>query len=94
MSGYIKNVLPVLMRRFNGSKLVFLMGSDVALSISRWPDADLLCKNNELVVAMRQDDNLSEVKAVLALLPVQPDKILIFESPHPDLKSSLLKVKV
>lgn len=61
----ISQTLPELEKEFTGAELVFLIGSDVALHVTDWPDVKALVSRYTLVVGMRKDDTEVRVKQAL-----------------------------
>lgn len=70
------------------SRLNFLVGSDVALTLARWQDIEQLVQTCQFVVGMRDGDDESEVKQVLARLHAD---YMIIKVPFPAVSSSHLR---
>jgi len=87
----IKTTLPRLQKRFPDAELVFLAGSDVALTMGQWPNVDQLFKQSELVVGMRSIDKLVDVELALTSWSVHPRKCIIIESYAPQVSSSSIR---
>lgn len=51
----IAHTLPLLLRRFKGSKLYFLLGEDVLGHLSHWPHVATLLKNVTLLIGCREN---------------------------------------
>jgi len=88
--GSIKLVIPRLREIFKDSKLVFLMGSDVAITVPGWPDLGSLTQDNELVIGLRNKDQKTTLDEILLALTPKPDALKIIEAPYPDVSSTLI----
>ena len=86
-----RTLLPRLNRDFLGEQLVFLMGSDVAATLPKWPDLRDLCTHNELIIGMRDGQTTKDIQAILERLPVQPSKYMIIDSHFPQVNSSAIR---
>ena len=49
----MNETLPMLRNRFEGDKLFFIMGDDVARHIAQWPQLEVLAEQVELVIVQR-----------------------------------------
>lgn len=87
----VEYTLPRLRRRFANDQLVFLFGSDTARQIIDWPLAERLLRRDELVVGVRQRDNLKELEAAIGNWPVRPKALTIFESHSPAVSSRKIR---
>ena len=50
----VKRTLPKLNKMFNGSKLVFLFGSDKIPGMANWPDIDKLLNSCEIIIGLEK----------------------------------------
>ncbi len=73
----VPHTLPVLETKFPSDQLVFLMGSDVALTIYTWPEIDRMLSRCELVVGMRDKQDEHDIETALRSLPVKTRYSLI-----------------
>jgi nicotinate-nucleotide adenylyltransferase len=64
----IKNTLPELRRIGQGSKLVFLIGSDVACHLHTWEGVAQLLSETELAIGLRDRDSSQEIHHVIRQL--------------------------
>lgn len=87
----VKRTLPQLQQAFPDSQLVFLVGSDVAPSIPKWPHADQLLKQSELVIGVRSGDETETLKAMVASWSPMPRAVTIFDSYAPGVSSRIIR---
>lgn len=87
----VKRTLPQLRKRFPGSQLVFLFGSDIVPVLGGWPDAAQLLKDNELVIGIRSRDNRENVRKTVESWPSQPKSVIIFDSYAADVSSGIVR---
>jgi nicotinate-nucleotide adenylyltransferase len=87
----IARTLPELRRRFAGSELVFLFGSDVVPSIGEWPNASRFLTDLELVVGIRSRDNREDLKRIVEAWQPQPRSVIMFDSYAPDISSGIIR---
>jgi nicotinate-nucleotide adenylyltransferase len=84
----VTDTLPQLRRQFPGAQLALLMGSDVVAQLADWPGITTLLAAMELIVGMRQADNVAELHVVLDKLQA---KYHLIPSPNPSLASSHIR---
>lgn len=87
----VRRTLPALERVFRDAELIFLMGSDAALSIPAWPQAERLLSSSELVVGVRSLHQHEEVAREVANWDVSPKSLVIFDSFAPGISSSKIR---
>jgi len=87
----VERTLPELQRRFKGAELVFLFGSDVLPRLRDWPKADLLLKQSELVIGLREQDDRDKLHAIIEAWPTPPKALTMFESYAPDVSSGRVR---
>lgn len=87
----VKRTLGMLQSMFMNSELVLLMGSDTALSIPTWPQADQLLKSCELVVGVRSEHQHEEVERQVREWDVTPKALTIFDSFAPHVSSTQIR---
>ncbi len=87
----ISKTLPQLRALFPDDKLVFLMGSDVAMSVLDWPLANRLLEACELVVGVRSQHQHDSIAANIDSWDVQPLGLTIVDSFAPDISSSVIR---
>lgn len=87
----VSRTLPALRRKFEGSELVFLFGSDVAQGLADWPSAGRLLDDGELVIGIRSRDNREALRAIIEAWPARPRSVTIFDSPAPDISSGIVR---
>lgn len=76
----VERTLPRLEQKFGTRQLVFLFGSDVVSTIMKWPKAERLVKECELVIGVRSEDNAEIIKQQISDWPIQPVDLVIFTS--------------
>jgi nicotinate-nucleotide adenylyltransferase len=72
-----------LRSQFDGAQLVLLMGAEQLESLPAWPGADRLWTGCELVLALRAESNLAEVRTQLAGLPLATARVHLVPAPSP-----------
>lgn len=87
----VRRTLPTLQQIFPNTDLVFLMGSDAALSIPQWAYADRLLKHSELVVGVRSNHQRAEVAKTVEAWRTKPRELVIFDSYAPHISSSKIR---
>ena len=85
-----QKTLPKLQKQFPRSQLVLLMGSDTAISLSTWPGIEQLLGQCELVIGLRSNQRMDEVRAALNSLPMH-SKTTIITSIAPDVNSARIR---
>jgi len=86
----VGRTLPKLQHLFPGAELVFLVGSDVVLSMARWPLIGRLFENAELVIGMRHKQTVAAVKATIAAWQ-DPPPVTLINSHAPEVSSSSVR---
>lgn len=87
----VKTTMPRLQRKFTGSQLVFLFGSDVVPTLPAWPQAEQLLQTTELVIGVRHGDKVADIKRQIEHWPIQPKALSIFTSFAPQVSSSQVR---
>lgn len=87
----VQRTLPKLESMFNKKELVFLFGSDVAKTLADWPDVDRLFDTSEIVIGMRSNDNLIQIKQIIENWSTHPKAITVFDSYAPDVSSGKIR---
>lgn len=87
----VARTLPFLRKRFPGSKLVFLFGSDVVPGMAAWPKAERLLEDGELVIGLRHTDKREDIHRIVENWPVQPSMVTIFPSYAPEVSSGKVR---
>lgn len=87
----ISRTLPRLRQIFPGATLVFLLGSDTALTVPAWPQAERLLKTSELVVGIRSQHQQAHMQQSVAAWKVQPSQLTIIQSFAPDISSHQIR---
>jgi len=87
----VKRTLPQLQKRFKGEQLIFLFGSDRAVSIPQWDYADRLLQQCELVVGMRQGDRAADLKREIESWGQPPLALTTFRSYAADVSSGKVR---
>jgi nicotinate-nucleotide adenylyltransferase len=84
----VADTLPRLRQQFPGAQLTLLLGSDVVSRLADWPGITALLTAMELIVGMRQADDVAELQVVLDKLQA---KYYLVPSPNPNLASSHIR---
>lgn len=87
----VARTLPRLQQQFDSAQLVFLCGSDTVVGLPKWQNADQLLTVAELVVGVRSDDDVDELKKVLESWQRQPRALTVFTSYAPTISSSRIR---
>jgi len=87
----VQRTLPKLQQHFAGSQLVFLFGSDIVSGLPNWTHIEQLLQQSELVIGLRQQDDLETVKQQIEGWAVQPKVLSIFTSYAPHISSSSVR---
>ncbi len=87
----IGRTLPLLQVLFGGAQLVFLMGSDTALSVPQWQHSQRLLASCGLVVGVRSEHQSQEIDAAIRGWAVLPSSLTILESYAADVSSSQVR---
>jgi nicotinate (nicotinamide) nucleotide adenylyltransferase len=83
----VNKTLPKLQKQFAGHQLVFLFGSDAAVTIPHWPNVEKLLKSSEIVVGLREQDARAGIESRIAAWPVAAIHTTIFTSFAPEVSS-------
>lgn len=87
----IERTLPNLRQIFNEQQLVFLFGSDNIASMMDWPNVEQLLTKCELVIGVRNQDDIQTVKRSIMDWPIQPVNLIIFPSYAPHISSGSVR---
>lgn len=87
----VERTLRRLRTLFPEAEFVFLLGSDVAVSLSSWPQFDVLLARSEMLIGMREQDELRDIEAAIAGWPVHPSEIIILDSYAPGVSSRVIR---
>jgi nicotinate-nucleotide adenylyltransferase len=87
----IERTLPKLKALFAGDQLVFLLGSDVLPKIISWPNVNRLLKSSELIVGLRSNSSVDDIKQSIDSLPVPPKGVTYINSYAPGVSSENVK---
>ena len=87
----VMRTLPQLKSLFPDVDLVFLMGSDSALTIPAWPGAGRLLACCELVVGVRAEHEFTYIDQTIRSWPVLPCSLKVIDSYAPDISSSRIR---
>lgn len=87
----VERTLPQLQQEFPVSRLVFLVGSDVAPTIPSWPHAKQLLKQSELVIGVRSGGDTETLKSMVASWKPMPRAVTIFDSYAPAVSSRVIR---
>lgn len=64
----VASTLPLLQQAFPGDSLIFLIGSDIAKTLDRWPDIADLLQSTSLAIGMRSGDDQQQITDLLQRL--------------------------
>lgn len=76
----VKRTLPKLETMFPGSRLVFLVGSDVAEQMGQWDHLERLFATSEILVGIRDMDDGDRLQGIIAGWDVQPLNAHVIQS--------------
>ena len=87
----VKRTLPELQKRFRGSQLVFLFGSDIAVQIPTWSHSKQFLKVAEIVIGLREEDDEDQLRQALSTWTVRPTALTLFRSHAPSVSSGRIR---
>jgi nicotinate-nucleotide adenylyltransferase len=87
----VRRTLNVLRQVFGNAQFVFLMGSDTALTIPSWPNADQLLSSSELVVGVRSTHQHAQLEEAVSTWATAPESLILFDSFAPHVSSSRIR---
>ncbi|HEX8227432.1 MAG TPA: nicotinate-nicotinamide nucleotide adenylyltransferase [Candidatus Saccharimonadales bacterium] len=87
----VTRTMPQLQTLFPKATLVYLLGSDAALTVPHWPHAAQLLRSGELLVGVRSEHQHHEVEAAIDSWAVQPRHLTIVDSYAPDISSARIR---
>lgn len=87
----VERTLPQLQKRFAGSQLVLLFGSDIVPGLADWPNVGQLLKDAELVIGIRSRDDHAGLRKIIEAWPTQPKAVTMFDSYAPDVSSGVVR---
>jgi nicotinate-nucleotide adenylyltransferase len=87
----VRRTLPLLQSTFQGAELVLLMGSDAVETLPFWPYAERLLRASELVIAVRSEQQRSDVESLIGEWEVAPQSLTILDSFAPYVSSSRIR---
>lgn len=87
----VERTLPKLRKAFPDSQLVFLFGSDVVGDLPDWPRVERLLKDSELVIGLRQGDEVVVIKELISEWPQAPIDLILFDSFAPHVSSGRIR---
>lgn len=64
----VSKTLPILQQHFIGANLTFLIGSDVAEQLAKWPGIEELVQSVNFAIGMRENSNTKQIKSQLSIL--------------------------
>ena len=80
--------------KLKSTTIAFLMGSDVAKTLNKWPNLRAVTEDCELVVGLRGNDNDGDIRALLKSLKYKPKNWIIISSPLPYESSTITKERL
>lgn len=87
----VKRTLTRLETQFPNDQLVFLLGSDLMASLPTWPHIDRLFETTELVIGVRDGDELEAIRQIIDAWKYKPQAITMFTSFAPKVSSSKVR---
>lgn len=91
----VTRTLPQLRKKFPKVQLYFLMGSNNVMDMNRasWSEKSIerYFKAGNLIVALRNEDDLKSLELSLASLPSNPKEITIISTPNKSISSSKIR---
>lgn len=95
MSFNVTRTLPELRKNFPSSQLYFLIGSNNArdMNSSNWSEDSInrYFKAGNLIIALREEDDLESLKRSLANLPSSPKEMIIITTPNKSVSSTKIR---
>lgn len=90
----VRRTLPLLQGEFRNAELVFLMGSDAAITVPHWDRADRLLIAGEIVVGVRQDLDIAGIEKIVSSWKTKPKELIVFNSHAPHISSSHIRTAI
>jgi nicotinate-nucleotide adenylyltransferase len=87
----VSRTLPQLRKRFGGSDLVFLFGSDIVPGLAEWPHAAQLLAGGEVVIGIRSRDSRENLRTIIEGWDPQPKSVVLFDSYAPAVSSGVVR---
>lgn len=87
----VERTLARMQRQFQGSRLAFLFGSDVALQLADWPQAEILLQKSEVIIGLRQAGSRDRLERVIDDWKRQPPALYMLTSFAPDISSRQIR---
>jgi nicotinate-nucleotide adenylyltransferase len=91
----VTRTLPQLRKKFSTSELFFLIGSNNArdMNSSNWSEDSInrYFKAGNLIIALREEDDVGSLKRILASLPSSPREMTIISTPSRSVSSSKIR---
>jgi nicotinate (nicotinamide) nucleotide adenylyltransferase len=86
-----ERTIPRLRHIFPDEQLVFLFGSDIVSNLMNWPKAESLLRHCELVIGVRDQDDVIKIQKQISEWPIQPADLIIFTSFAPHVSSGSIR---
>jgi nicotinate-nucleotide adenylyltransferase len=86
-----ERTIPRLRHIFPDEQLVFLFGSDIVSNLMNWPKAESLLRHCELVIGVRDQDDVIKIQKQISEWPIQPADLIIFPSFAPHVSSGSIR---
>jgi nicotinate-nucleotide adenylyltransferase len=84
----VRRTWPQLQAVFPDATIVMLMGSDAAPYLPDWPLAEMLIKDTELIIGVRESHDVAKVVRAVRMWQSAPQHLYVFESFAPDVSSA------
>lgn len=90
----VAKTLPRLKKRFEGSDIYFMCGSDMLEHMPQWPLAGRLLQDVGMIVAIRQGSSRPAVDRLVQQLPVLSKDLKVITSLYPEVSSGQIRQAV
>lgn len=90
----VAHTLPRLRRKFPGTQLVFVCGSDVVAHMQSWSHVEELLRTCELCVGRREKETAESIRKAITQLPIEPVAVTVLESHAPAVSSSQIRAAI
>jgi nicotinate-nucleotide adenylyltransferase len=87
----VDRTLPRLKAMFPSKQLVFIFGSDVAKNLQHWPNIEILFKETEIIIGLRNPDNKEDIKKLINNWQTVPKSVTMFKSFAPEVSSGKVR---
>ncbi len=79
---------------FDNNRVILLTGTDALRTLGKWSDINLLLKDNEICVGIRDNETVDSVKDTISQIELELEtkfKYYIVSTPHKDVSSTKIR---